>query len=321
MAATTTTISHAISSYYDRLLLEREAPYLVHTNFGQVRDIPVGMSDTIKFRKYGALSTNTTALTEGETPAGTSPSVTDITATAQWYGDYITYTDVVSIESPDPVLTELTEILAEQAGQSIDELARDVLAAGTNVQYADQGDDGNTATSDVASDDVIDTSELNSAIADLRNSNARYITSFINPDEGYGTTPVAPCYVAIVHPNKVATLKALSGWSSVEEYARKGDIMPNEVGKYDRIRFIESTQAKVKEDEGSGAIDVYCTLIFGQNAYGVSRINGNAMKTIVKALGSEGSGDPLNQRGSIGWKANFVARILQQSWMLRLESC
>jgi N4-gp56 family major capsid protein len=320
MAANTTTISHALTEYYDRLLLERAVPYLVHTNFGQVRDIPVGMGDTIKFRKYGALSTNTTALTEGTTPAGTSPTVTDITASPSWYGDYITYTDKVSIESPDPVLTELTEILAEQAGQSIDELARDVLVAGTNVQYADVGSDGNTATSDVASDDVITTSELNSAIADLRNSNARYMTSFINPDEGYNTTPVAPCYIGIVHPNKVATLKALTGWSSVEEYARKGDVMPNEVGKYDRIRFIESTQAKVFEGAGALGIDVYATLILGQNAYGVSRIKGNAMKTIVKALGSEGSGDPLDQRGSVGWKANFVAKILQQSWMLRLET-
>jgi N4-gp56 family major capsid protein len=146
------------------------------------------------------------------------------------------------------------------------------------------------------------------------------MTSFINPDEGYNTTPVAPCYIGIVHPNKVATLKALSGWSSVEEYARKGDVMPNEVGKYDRIRFIESTQAKVFEGAGALGIDVYATLILGQNAYGVSRIKGNAMKTIVKALGSEGSGDPLDQRGSVGWKANFVAKILQQSWMLRLET-
>jgi N4-gp56 family major capsid protein len=146
------------------------------------------------------------------------------------------------------------------------------------------------------------------------------MTSFISPDEGYATTPVAPCFIGIVHPNKVATLKALSGFSPVEEYARKGDVMPNEVGKYDRIRFIESTQAKVFEDAGSGSIDVYATLILAQNAYGVTRIKGNAMQTIVKAIGSEGSGDPLNQRGSIGWKASFVAKILQQSWMLRLES-
>lgn len=318
MAANTTTIPHAISAFYDRLLLERAVPYLVHTNFGQTRDIPVGNTGTIKFRKYGALSANTTPLEEGVTPAGTSPSVTDITADVDWYGDYIKYTDKVTIESPDPVLTELTELLGEQAGLSLDTLAREVLAAGTNVQYVGAG----TSTVEVTASDVLTSAELDEAVANLRSSNAKYITSFIDPDEGYDTSPVAPCFIGIVHPNKVATLKGITGFTPVEKYARQGDVMPNEVGKYDRIRFVESTQAKVKEDSGAGspAIDVYCTLIIAQNAYGVTRIKGNAMKTYVKPLGSEGSGDPLNQRGSIGWKASFVAKILQQSWMLRIES-
>lgn len=316
MAATTNTIPHAIQHYYDRVLLERAVPYLVHTNFGQTKDIPAGMSHTIKFRKYGALSASTTPLTEGETPAGNTPTVTDITADVKWYGDYIIYTDVVTIESPDPVLTELTQLLGEQMGLSLDTLARNVLMQGANVQYAGSG----TATSDVGANKVINTTELNLAIAELRNANARYMTNFINPDEGYNTTPVAPCYIGIVHPNKVATLKALQGFSPVESYARKGDIMPNEVGKYDRIRFVESTQAGVKAGAGSGGIDVYCTLIFGQDAYGITRIKGHATETIIQALGSEGSGDPLKQRGSIGWKASFVTKILQQDWMIRLET-
>ena len=44
------------------------------------------------------------------------------------------------------------------------------------------------------------------------------------------------------------------------------------------------------------------------------------MKMFVKELGSSGSSDPLDQRGSIGWKANVVAKILNQSWMVRIES-
>jgi N4-gp56 family major capsid protein len=43
------------------------------------------------------------------------------------------------------------------------------------------------------------------------------------------------------------------------------------------------------------------------------------MKMIVKPLGSSGSSDPLDQRGSIGWKANVVAKILNQDWLVRIE--
>lgn len=91
MAYTTKTqISDEVSAFYDRTLLERLLPNLVHTKFGQVRDIPrKSGSNTIKFRKYDALSTNTTALTEGTTPAGTQLSVTDITADVLQYGKRI----------------------------------------------------------------------------------------------------------------------------------------------------------------------------------------------------------------------------------------
>jgi len=319
--ANTTTIPHAIASYYDRLLLEREKPHLVHALFGQVRNIPVGMSNTIKFRKYGALSVNTTALTEGLTPAGTNASVTDITAVAQWYGDYIVYTDVVTIESPDPVLTELTSVLADQAGQSVDTIIRDVLVAGTNVKYSDAtSPQANAQTSDVSATDKVTVGDIRIAVNMLDNNNAKYITDFVNPDAGYATSPVAPSYVAIVHPNQVATIEGLSGFNSVEKYANKASIFPHEIGSVGRVRFIQSTQAKIKTGLGNGSIDVYCILIFGKDAYGVTSINGNSMKMFVKELGSSGSSDPLDQRGSIGWKANVVAKILNQDWMVRIES-
>ncbi len=318
--ANTTTIPHAIASYYDRLFLEREKPFLCHSLFGQTRNIPVGMTATIKFRKYGALPVNKTALTEGLTPAGRNASVTDITAVAQWYGDYIVYTDVVTIESPDPVLSELTKVLGEQAGQSVDEIVRDVLVAGTNVKYSDA-----TATQVVdargslLAEDVIEARDIRIAVTMLRNANAKYLTEFVSPDAGYATTPCAPSFVGIVHPNVVSTLEAMTGWQGVEKYANMGNVFPYEVGKIGRVRFIESTQAIVFEGEGDSEGDVYGTLIFAQDAYGITSINGNSMKTIIKALGSGGSSDPLDQRGSIGWKANVVAKILNQSWMVRIE--
>lgn len=319
--ANTTTIPHAIQSYYDRLLLEREKPYLVHALFGQTRNIPVGMSNTIKFRKYGALPINTNELPEGVTPAGRHASVTDISAVAKWYGDYIIYTDVVTIESPDPVLTELTAVLSEQAGQSVDTIIRDVIAQGTNVKYSDASNpQTNASTSSIVAGDVVTVKDIRMAVNMLDNANAKYITDFVNPDAGYATSPVAPSYVGIVHPNQVGTLEGLEGFVSVEKYANKATIFPNEIGKIGRVRFVQSTQAKIKVGAGASGIDVYCILIFGKDAYGVTSINGNSMKMFIKELGSEGSGDPLSQRGSIGWKANVTAKILNQSWMVRIES-
>ncbi len=83
---------------------------------------------------------------------------------------------------------------------------------------------------------------------------------------------------------------------------------------------------------------VMTTLILGKNAYGIGGLAGdmfgsvpsttgepntgkkvNPVKMIVKEVGSAGADDPLEQRGSIGWKTTFVAKILNQDFMVAIR--
>lgn len=66
--------------------------------------------------------------------------------------------------------------------------------------------------------------------------------------------------------------------------------------------------------------DVYCTLVIGANAYGVIDILGGGLEHIVKQLGSAGTGDPINQRATVGWKAAISACILAEEAMIRIET-
>lgn len=317
-----TNIPAEVSAFYDRTLLERVMPLLVHLRWGQVRDIPnKAGTKVIKFRRYANLAAATTPLTEGVTPAGKQLSVTDITATVAQYGDYITTTDVLSYESEDAILMEAAEIMGDQAGDTLDQLTRDILAAGTGVVYSGSA---NTQTSDVAAGDVITLANLDTVIATLKDNNTKKITRMITASTGIGTTPILPAYVAIVHPVIAVKIKALavaSGqWVGVNKYPSQSGVMEGEIGSYEDIRFIETNNAKVKTGQGTSNIDVYCTLIFGANAYGITRVSGEAMKNIVKPLGSAGSADPLDQRATSGWKATFVAKILNEDFIQRVES-
>ncbi len=74
-------------------------------------------------------------------------------------------------------------------------------------------------------------------------------------------------------------------------------------------------------EAGAGGADVYATLIFGANAYGVTEIEGGGLQTIIKQLGSAGSADPLDQRATVGWKATKTAAILSEPFLVRVESC
>lgn len=71
---------------------------------------------------------------------------------------------------------------------------------------------------------------------------------------------------------------------------------------------------------GKNGRDVYSTLFIGQNAYGVTNISGGGLETILKQKGSAGTGDPLDQRSTVGWKATQTAEILSPEFMVRVET-
>lgn len=317
MALTTRTqIPAEVCAFYDRTLLERAVPRFVHTRFGQVKNIPrqAGTS-TIKFRRYGSLDAQSAPLVEGITPSGSQLSATDVTATVQQYGDYITVTDVVTYESQDSALMDAADILGDQAGDTLDQITRDVLVAGTNVYYG--GDAVSRVT--LAAGDNLTATLIKKAVRTLKNGEARPVTRMVNASTGYSTEPVAPAYIGIVHPDTTYDLEELAGFVPVEKYASTMTIMDGEVGKLKQVRFVESTNAKIFENAGASNEEIYATLIMGRDAYGTSRISGEALKNIVKPLGSAGSADPLDQRATSGWKATFVAKILNNDWIVRIE--
>lgn len=312
---TTSVVTAAVNNFYDRTMLKAARPLLVHTKWGQVKDLPKNGSAVIKFRRYSLLSANTTALTEGVTPSGTVLAITDVTSTVAQYGDYVTVTDFLQITTLDPLASETADVLGQQAGNSLDQLCRDVLVAGTTVQYSSTATTRATVTSSMK----ISRQEIREAVRTLQNNDASKITRMVNPTDGFNTSPLNACFVGIITENTLYDLKNETGWIPVQEYASQKDIMEGEIGAMDDVRFIMTTNAKIFASAGSGSIDVHGTLILAKDYYGISRISGEAMKSISKPLGSAGSADPLDQRATMGWKATFVTTRLNENFCVRIE--
>lgn len=309
---TTTQVAAGVNNFYDRVMLKAARPLLVHLRWAQVRDIPRNNSGVIKFRRYSLLTANTTALTEGVTPSGTSLTVTDVTANVAQYGDYITLTDFLQFTTLDPILTETADLLGQQAGNSLDQIARDVMVAGSTVQYASTATDTNTVTAGM----TLTLAEVREAVRTLQGNDAKKITKMVNPATGFNTSPVNAAYVGIISHNTLFDLKQETGWLPVEQYASQSNVMDGEVGTLDDVRFVMTTNASTT----TGSLTtVHRTLILGQDYYGISRISGEAMRNIVKPLGSGGTADPLDQRSTSGWKATFVAKRLNENFCVRIE--
>lgn len=305
---TTSQVDPGVQTFYDRVLLKRALPLLVHDKFGQVRNIPSGSGNQIKFRRYASLSAATTPLAEGVTPSGKVLSKTDLTAQVSQYGDFVHVTDIVDLTVEDSVLTEASELLGEQAGLTIDTITRDILVACASLYNCSGGGNGQTPTQ-------ISATDCDAAVKTLLSGNAKFITSVITGSTGVGTAPVRPSFWAIAHSDLLDAIEACTGFIHQANYPKQNDVQEGEWGQVKNIRFLTTTNG----DRTLGTPDIYRVPVIGQNAYGVTRIEKGSLMNIVKAFGSAGTADPLNQRATSGWKAMYVARILNDAFMLLLR--
>lgn len=309
---TTSQVTAAVSAHLSATLLSRAYPYFVHVLWAQVRDIPRNGSAVVKFRKYGSLSAATTALVEGVTPAGSQLSITDISATVAQYGDYVTTTDFLDMTVIEGLKTELAQILGDQMGDTIDQLCRDVLAAGSSIQYASTA----TSRATVVAGMILTGDEVRESVRTLQGNNAKPVTRMVKASGDFNTTPIGAAYIGIIDQASLFDLKKDADWVPVEEYASSdGKLGAFEKGKLDDVRFVVTSNAKTF----SSTVTVHTAIILGQEAYGITRITGEELEIVTKALGSGGTEDPLNQRSTMGWKMTFVATRLQENFMLRIE--
>lgn len=324
--STSSQIPDPVRIFYDGILLRRVVPNLVHAMFGQQRPVDPKSGDQPRFRRYASLPQATAPLVEGTTPTAQRLSKSDVTGQLVQYGAYVTITDYVDMTSRDPILAEVAEILGENAGETLDVIYRDTLKAGSSVFYA------NGVTARTAVTTGVATADLNKIIRALANNNASFWKSSpIVGKDRVGTAPIAAAYFGIVSPWTTYDLKGLTGFKQVHEYADPSAALPNEVGAYNQIRFVESTLAASWADGAGGAatgkrysgtgtatsIDVYGTLIFGRDAYGITPLSGKSLMNIVKPFGS--GDDALNQRATSGWKAITDIVILNDNFMYRYE--
>lgn len=302
-----TGLSDEMKTFYSDYLIDLAEPNLVHDQFGQKHPIPKNGGKQIEFRKYDPLPKMLTPITEGVTPNGQKLTMGVITATVQQYGGYVELSDILLLTAIDNNLVQATKLLGSQAGRTLDTITREVLNGGTNVQYAEGQVTSRSALvgGQASGNHYLTVDAVRKAVRFLKVMNAPKING---------------SYVGIIHPDVSYDLMSDPKWVNVKTYSDPDGIYEGEIGKIEGVRFVETSEAKVFEKAGASNVNVYSTLILGDDAYGVTEISGGGLQHIVKQLGSAGTADPLNQRSSCGWKATKVAERLVEAYMIRIET-
>jgi N4-gp56 family major capsid protein len=230
-----------------------------------------------------------------------------ITAEVKQYGGFVELSDILMLTAIDNNLVQATKLLGGQAGRTLDTITREVLAGGTNVQFAEGQVEERSALvgGQAEGNHYLTVDAVRRAVRYLKKMNAETING---------------SYVGIIHPDTAYDLMSDPKWVNVKTYSDPEGIYQGEIGKIENVRFVESSEAKIFEGEGANGVDVYSTLILGENAYGTTEISGGGLEHIVKQLGSAGTADPLNQRATAGWKATKAAVRLVEPYMIRIET-
>lgn len=317
-------ISPRTAAYAMAPLLKRHDADMILEKFGQTFPLPTQSTIVAKFRRYEALPLATTALVEGVTPSGTKPTITDYTATLEEFGDFIPYSGFMLDTHEDPILKEYGSLCVQQAAETVETLRWNKIKAGSSVGYAN----GGITTVNT----VITLAAQRTATAALLRQRGHYITEIVSSSPDFRMEPVEAAFVAIHHPDVTNDIRNMQGYIPAKQYAGNTTLFPGEHGAVEDVRYCRSVLftpylgssgvyggASTTMRNTGGYADVYPVIYMGKDAYGIVPLKGaNAMSLIAHNPGSSGTADPLNQRGTLGWKCAQTSVILNDLWIYRL---
>jgi N4-gp56 family major capsid protein len=301
-------------------LLKRAMPYLCLEKFGQAKSLSSNKTQSMKWRRYNSLATTGTRLTEGVTPAGKKLTTTDITAQLYQDGDFVEITDIIADTHEDAVQHESMAIVGEQAAKVVEINRYNVLKACLNVYYAaDVAVRTSVAT-------VVTRADQRKIVRALERQEAQHITQIVKSTPSFNTESILPAFVAVTNTDLTTDIRSMQGFTGVQDYGAVQK-WETEVGACEEVRYLKSTIFTPYADAGATTTtmittggtkaDVYPVMYFGRDAYGIIALKGKyAITPMVLNPNQPRGGDPLGQRGSIGWKTMQGTVILNDSWML-----
>ena len=260
---------------------------------------------SITWPRLGVMTTSLAqaALTEGVTPDGHTNVVKTVTAVPVQLGDYSIISDVLDVETLLPIIAAQGRELANNAGRLIDEFIQDTLAnSSIGAMYAGSA----TARADLTAADVMDLDLVLKA------------TTFLSAQ---GQTWER--FKIVMHPNvflDYAKSSSTNTWLNKLIYEDFKGIKDGFVTAWVNYDIYISSNVKpftVTPDEWD-PFQVFPSYAFRNGAYWVGTLQN--LQTFYKPFGAAGTEDPLNQRATVGWKCMYGCAVLNDLFIVRMET-
>lgn len=302
----------------DQVAFDRIAYFALRSEllFDQAADVqPTAQAmpgSGVTFTIFNDLSAATSTLSETTDVTAVALGDSQVTVTLNEYGNAVITTAKLRGTAFLDVDTVAANVVGYNAGDSIDQVVRDVLAGGDNVVYGGGGTTTPTGRTSVTAADVIEANDVRKVTAALRKANAASFNGL---------------YMGFIHPDVSYDLRRETGaesWRDPHVYQDTMGIYNGEIGAFEGVRFIETPRTKIRENASNGSgstgtVDVYDTYIMGRQAlakaHSITDGNGSVPRIVRGPVT-----DTLARLQPIGWYwLGGYARFREAS-LRRIES-
>jgi N4-gp56 family major capsid protein len=295
----TTILGPAVSTYYEKVFLERAEYPLILEQGAQKRTHASNEGHTIKFTKYDVIDINSTALTEGCNPSISAMAASTVSVTLAEYGRTFQLSKFVTLTSIDKNMAETIGLVGQNLGETLNRLVRNELMSGTTYY----GNDHNITN--IAAGDTLDACDCRLIVQDLEGYKARAY-----PD-GF--------YLGKVGPLSKINLISDSTWINSKVYSDVKKLYKGEMGELYQIRFVlnydEACGIEATSTAASTVSRAY-SFIHGSDAFGVFDLEGDKPKLIILPNQLD-SGSPAGRRSYVSWAGSYAVKLLNSTWVIR----
>ena len=285
----TATLPDEILTIYSYEAILEAQPLFTFRNFVDVKEeAMVEPGNTIQFLKLDNIAKGQRLANEFTKVPRQLLSTSTVNIVMYEFANAVEFTRYLTQSSYRDVLQDGAVLLGRDYAQVLDDYLRDAYLATSNVQYA--GGAGNDAG--ISTTSYFNTAEIKDAVESLKTMNAPMM---YRGGDAF--------YVCVAHPHQLRKLRDDTAWQRAREYVDPSNIYRGEVGRYENVIFIETTQMPTTASAINGGTGTaYSASMFGEKVVGYG-------ESVPMELVTDGPAD-FGRHLSLGWYGIWGAGII-----------
>ena len=306
------TLPPQIQQRYNAKLLSTPEHNLVHMLFATPVELPDNQGFIDRQSRYDRLNLFPVPLDDSQVnPPPQQLNRVDVDCRVRVYATYIVLTRQVTITNEDPVLNSAAARLGQALRETQDSLVRDQLESSASVINCVGGTNGDLPTEMALSD-------TDDVVTVLQNNSGEYITTIVEADLKFGTSPIGDSYGCMLTTRMIPVLNNIQGFVRKFQYPNIDQTLSVEWGGVNNTRFFISEQGSVTPQGSLLGNDVANCFVAAKESYKVVWQAGGKSRFIYLPPGY--NNDPCMLRHTAGCSFYQGQCITNDLWIQNLRS-